>query len=41
MKRLAIHIALTFLLLLTAGGSMPLRAQFKPNFDTDIHAIRN
>ena len=41
MKRLAIHISLTFLLLLTAGGSMPLRAQFKPNFDTDIHAIRN
>ena len=41
MKRLAIHIALTFLLLLTAGGGMSLRAQFKPNFDTDIHAIRN
>lgn len=41
MKRLTIHIALTFLLLLTAGGSMPLRAQFKPSFDTDIHAIRN
>lgn len=41
MKRLISHIILTFVLLLTAGGSVTLRAQFKPNFDTDIYAIRN
>lgn len=41
MKRLISHIVLAFVLLLTAGGGVTLRAQFKPSFDTDIHAIRN
>ena len=40
MKRLTFHIVLTFLLLMNVGEGMTLMAQFKPSFDTDIHAIR-
>ena len=41
MKRAAKNIFLTLIILLLTGEGLVLNGQVRPNFDTDIHSIRN